>query len=369
MTGMTQDSVDEVDETDLALIHALQVTPRASWTQLGRALRVDPATVARRWQRLERAGLAWVTCVVGPALHTEFCMAYVEVECAPGRLAEVAAELSGRPEIGYVHHLTGHYGLLAVLALRTPAEVSAHLAQFLGPMPAVRSYRAQIRTIGFSESSRWRLRSLEPAQQGALEAGPPAADPGQPWADRRQTRTDGSDQQLYRLLHEDGRMPFTELARRTGVSEPTARRRVARLLGNRLLRLRCEVAQSVTGWPITAVLWGEVPAERLDSAGRALTALADVRLCCAMTGPRNLLLMVWLRSLEDLPRLEASIARRCGVNVVDRSVCLQTFKQMGRLLDTQGRSVGNVEPNSVGFESPTTALPGPADAAPRYASR
>ncbi|MER8160818.1 Lrp/AsnC family transcriptional regulator [Streptomyces sp. NPDC094472] len=331
---------DIVDERDLALINALQVTPRASWAQLGQALDLDPMTVARRWARLCDSGLAWVTCVAGPALHSDFCMAYIEIECGPGRLEAVAAALSAERPVRYVHHLTGPYGLLVVIALRTPAAVSAYVRHTIDRLPGVRSSRVEMRTVGYSEASRWRLRSLERSQQHVLESleARPAAVGG--------ARVDVTDQELYRLLHEDGRMPFTVLADRAGISEPTARRRVKRLLASRLLRLRCEVAQSISGWPVTAVCWASVPPQHLESTARSLTALQDVRLCCGLTGGRNLLLMVWLRTLGDLPRLEAAITERSShVTIVDRATVLHTVKQMGRLLDAEGRSIGNVAPN------------------------
>ena len=58
---MTQDSAKDVDELDLAVVNCLQLSPRASWTLVGEALDVDPVTVARRWQRLSSAGIAWVS--------------------------------------------------------------------------------------------------------------------------------------------------------------------------------------------------------------------------------------------------------------------------------------------------------------------
>ncbi|MFJ9587998.1 Lrp/AsnC family transcriptional regulator [Streptomyces acidicola] len=332
---------DSVDERDLALINAIQVAPRASWAQLGKTLGVDPATVARRWEQLSATGLAWVTCVAGPALHSEFCMAYVDVECRPGRLDEVATALSAEPQIRYVHHLTGQYDLLIVIALRKPADLSAYLRGTVTRIPGVRSCRAEMRTAGYTEASRWRLRSLERSQQHALQtAGTEPAPAGN-------LRVDVVDRNLYRLLHEDGRMAFRQLAQRTGTSEPTARRRTKRLLTAQLLRLRCEVAQSITGWPITAVIRAHVPPQHLDSTARSVSALPDVRLCCGLTGQRNLLLMVWLRTLDDLPRFEATISERFGhLTIVDRAMCLHTVKQMGRLLDGNGRSIGHVAPNT-----------------------
>lgn len=52
-----QSDVRLLSEEDLALVHALQLQPRASWSVLGRALDVDPVTVARRWSRAETSDL------------------------------------------------------------------------------------------------------------------------------------------------------------------------------------------------------------------------------------------------------------------------------------------------------------------------
>jgi DNA-binding Lrp family transcriptional regulator len=326
---------DSVDEVDLALVNAVQVTPRASWTRLGRALGIDAATAARRWQRLHESGLAWVTCVVGPARHGTFCMAYLELDCAPGSLDELAARLTELDRVLYVHHLTGRFPLLAVLARPDPAAVAEYLRERIEPLPGLRDYRCELRTVGYSEPSRWRLRSLEPAQWQALE---PEHEPAGP---RGGVRIDAVDQQLYELLREDGRMAYTELARRARISEPTARRRVNRLLTNRALRLRCDIAQPISGAPVTAVIWASVPASALAKAGATLAALPQVRLCCALTGPRNLLLMVWLRDPREMPELELILRERAPeLTVLDRAICLRTLKQMGRLLDAQGRCIG-----------------------------
>jgi len=331
---------DSVDELDLALINALQVAPRASWSAVGAALGVDPVTVARRWERLEAAGLAWVTCVAGPLAHGEFCMAYIDVMCRPGRLDDVAAALTVHPEVRYLHQLASDFELLVVIAVATPADVAAYLSGRLAGTDGIAAYRAHLRTAGYREPSGWRLHTLTPAQRGALEfAARPSAQP-----DRRHVRTDDVDRRLFALLHEDGRMAASRVASRAGISEASARRRITRLLANQLVRLRCEVAQSVSGTPVTAVLRLRAAPERLDATAHQLAVLRETRMCCALTGPHNLLLMLWLPTLGDLPRFEAALVERMpGLDVADRAVCLRTLRQMGRLLDGAGRAVGRTE--------------------------
>jgi AsnC-type helix-turn-helix domain len=41
-----------LDETDLAIVHALQFSPQASWTLVGSVLEISPVTASRRWERL-----------------------------------------------------------------------------------------------------------------------------------------------------------------------------------------------------------------------------------------------------------------------------------------------------------------------------
>lgn len=329
---------DFVDETDLALLNALQVAPRASWAVLGRALDLDAATVARRWRRLQAEGYAWVTCGVGPPRHNTFCLAYIEIECVHGDFDAVRSSLAHQPEVIYLHHVTGYRGLLIVVAQRSPTEISAYIRDTLEPMPGIRSIRAEIRTAGHVEPSRWRLRSLDPDQQRTLDAGTDTEDR------THDIRLQPVDQRIYQLLHEDGRMSYTAIAERAEISEPTARRRTDRLLSSGILRLRCEVVQSVSGWPVSAVLWAAIPPTRLEGTVQSLSALPQVRLCCSLTGPRNLLMMVWLRSLDALPTLERTLQERAHeLTIVDRAVCLHTAKQLGRLLNREGRATAHVQ--------------------------
>lgn len=53
------ENLPPLSELDLALVNALQISPRAPWTELAKALDIDAATVARRWERLRTAGHAW----------------------------------------------------------------------------------------------------------------------------------------------------------------------------------------------------------------------------------------------------------------------------------------------------------------------
>ncbi|RVU14610.1 Lrp/AsnC family transcriptional regulator [Streptomyces antnestii] len=328
---------DLVTELDLALVNALQVRPRASWTELGKVLDVDPVTVARRWKRLTDAGLAWVTCYTASARRAR--MAYVEVDCRSEAVGDVAQELARDPHVVSVHHLTGARSLLLSLAVHTPAALSVYLMDRLGKMKGITATRTQVVTAIYGDASLWRLRSLEPAQRQALQTtGPQASRPA-----ALTTEVSAEDRRLIQTLAADGRQSCAVLAERTGLSEPTVRRRLNRLLNQHEAVLRCEVAQKISGWPYTAVLWASAPTGQLEHVGRSLASVPEIRACAAVSGTSNLLLFAWLRDVTDLHRLEQLVVQRHpDVTITERAVSLHTIKLLGRLLDADGHSIGHV---------------------------
>ncbi|MFD8216034.1 AsnC family protein [Streptomyces sp. NPDC059697] len=74
----------ELDELDRGVVHALQIHPRAPWTLVGEVLGVNPVTAARRWHRLEEAGLAWVTACPRLSNSRIVVTGVVEVDTEPG---------------------------------------------------------------------------------------------------------------------------------------------------------------------------------------------------------------------------------------------------------------------------------------------
>ncbi|MEV0319731.1 Lrp/AsnC family transcriptional regulator [Streptomyces sp. NPDC050658] len=324
-----------LDELDLTLVNALQISPRASWAELAKTLDVDSATVARRWERLRSAGHAWVTAYPFPDASLG-CAALVEIDCAPGQDTAVAEVLSADARAATVEHAAGGRDLLITVMAPDFAALSGYVVDRLGKVPGITSTRAHLITGSYTEGSFWRLRSLTRAQQESLAAarrgtgGLPA--PG--LAEHRE---------LILALGENGRLSLSEVAARLGVSVNTAGRRLARLLDSGRLVLRCDLARSLSGSPVSVTFFGSVPAEHLEATARELAKLPETRLCVGVSGPQNLVATVWVRSLVDVQALEVRLAHALPhLRIVDRAIALRAVKLMGRLLDAGGRAVGFV---------------------------
>ncbi|WP_262403510.1 Lrp/AsnC family transcriptional regulator [Actinomadura sp. CNU-125] len=290
-----------LDELDHLLVTALQTAPRADWRRIGAAIGVDGSTAARRWARLTGAGLAWLACFPVAVEWMTPVVTFIEVDCAPGRLNEVAAELVEDPHVFNLEHVTGGRDLIVTVVLRDHAELARYVGFRLGRLAGVTATRTQIATTLHSEGSRWRLDRLDARQRDALVRDRPH-EPGD-----RPLRT--ADRELARLLVEDCRQPVARLAERTGLSPATVRRRLARMERGGALMYRCEVARSLSGWPVTVYLWASAPPDEVARLAGRIAGLRETRMCASLSGADNVLFVVWLRSTDRIQSFETALRR------------------------------------------------------------
>ncbi len=321
-----------LSEADLALIDALQISPRASWAQLGDVLGVDPVTVARRWARLNSAGEAWSTVALGQRqLHT-MTMAFLELDCEAGATLEVAEALGQAGHLITLQHIAGSYDLWVIAVSASLPPLADYLLADLPRLPGVRKIRTHMATRVFDASRRWRLRVLPRSAVSALTPTTGPADSTRPM--------DDIDRRLFSALSVDGRATYPELGELVDASSRTVQRRLARLVATGDVDFRCDLARPLAGWHAAAVLWVEMPDHLLEKTGRALVDWAETRTCAAIAGPANMLLTVGLHSASDLHPLVSRLTSEFPhIRVVDRQMVLRQAKLYGRVLDPTGRWV------------------------------
>ncbi|MFE6960011.1 AsnC family transcriptional regulator, partial [Streptomyces sp. NPDC057696] len=114
----------DLDELDRGVVHALQIHPRALWTLIGEVLGVDPVTVARRWHRLEAAGLAGVTAYPRLTDARIVVTGLVEVDTEPGVAEDVARALAEDPAVPNIKLTAGGRDIVAAVQTRSLDELS-----------------------------------------------------------------------------------------------------------------------------------------------------------------------------------------------------------------------------------------------------
>lgn len=329
---------------DQLLIGALQVAPRAPWSAIGEALGVSPVTAARHWQRITDEGTAWVTASPGIAWRAEQCFAYVEINCAPAQRFDVATKLAQHDLVVSVELTTGSADILITIAASDLATLAHYLLEHLSVMENILSTRARVATKLYTEGSSWRLIKFDQTAQRILERSrlEPDAGPGDdnPIAMTQELKS------IATLLAMNGRASYSELANLTGISATSVRRHTNRLIRGGIMLPRTDVSAELSEWPVQVYLWADAPIDNLADSARVLSQFRQVRLCATVTAASNLILSAWLRTVEEVHRLELAISRQLPqVRIVDRLVVLRTVKRMGRLIDAQGRAVGVVPIN------------------------
>ncbi len=142
---------------------------------------------------------------------------------------------------------------------------------------------------------------------------------------------DAIDVRILAALQQDGRMSNLELAEAVHLSPAQCNRRHKRLEAQGLIkRYETRLDASLLGFGVTAFI--QVTMERghareIKKFRDAVTALAQVQECYAVTGESDYVLKVVasdLRALSDF--LLGKLMRLPGVNGVHSSVCLDEIK-------------------------------------------
>jgi DNA-binding Lrp family transcriptional regulator len=326
------------DELDIAIVDAVRSAPRASWRDLAPVLGVDPATVGRRWSRMQSDGVAWVTA--HPAGSATPSCALVEITCVPGRSSEVAGVLAEDVEAATVKVTAGARDVLVLAQAPDLDALSAYLLDRVEHVPGITNVRSHIVTRSTVDASRWREGSLDPEQRRRLQSP----------ADTRPNRgglpsgvLEAADHRIVRALGIDGRMSFERLAAHAGLGPVAVRRRLARMEGAGLVTLRCDTSRHLSGRAVVTVYFGSIDVHDLEEAEARIRALPGVRACYLVAGPFNIVIDAWLRSTAEAHDLERRMSQVLPtLRVQDRSVVLRMIKLLGRVLDHEGRSMRSV---------------------------
>ncbi|MFT4307486.1 MAG: Lrp/AsnC family transcriptional regulator [Microbacterium sp.] len=327
MTGITLDAVDR------RLLHALQIEPRAGWSELAPVVGASAATLARRWERLRSEGLAWVTGHTARGL-----IALVEIECLPNLLDAVASELVLDPYIGVLDDTSGGRDLLATIFAPDLGTLAEHIARTTARIAGIRAARTHILSDVLIDGGSWRLRALSDEAAERL----PRARPPRPRAARSvspELRA-AIEQELWL----DGRASIASIAERHGFTPQRVSDGIAILRQSGELTLRTDIAREASGWPVYAWYFVEAPARTIEAARQTITAVPEVRLAATAPSRYNLILAVWLRRLTDINRFEIALEGALpGARIADRSVIPRIRKHMNQLIGIDTRSLGSAD--------------------------
>lgn len=127
-----------IDDTDKAIIEALQADGRMPYTRLGAAVGLSEAAVRQRVQRLTESGVVQIVAVTDPLMlgFSRMAMVGLKVE---GDLRTVAADIAAIPDVSYVVIVSGSFDLLMEVVCEDDDHLLAILNDKVRAIPGVRS--------------------------------------------------------------------------------------------------------------------------------------------------------------------------------------------------------------------------------------
>lgn len=326
---MENTQITQLDELDHQLVQALLIDGRAAFSRIAAVLGVSDQTVIRRYRRLRTAGLLRVVGL--PVGHRVGLLeSWLRVQCTPDAAVAVADALARRPDISWVTLNSGGTEVNCVTRARSREDRDLLLLHKLPRTQRVTAVTAHtVLRVFIGGPARWLgVNRLTEQQVADLEHPAHSAGGG------GQVQLDETDLALFAALARDGRTGYPELARATGLSESTARRRLEHLHELGALFFDVEIDPALLGYPTQATLWATVAPAGLAAAGAALAAHPGVPFAAAVTGSANLVAVVLCRDTDELYEfLTARLGSLPAIQQVELTPVIRTVKRAGLLTD------------------------------------
>ncbi|WP_243726647.1 Lrp/AsnC family transcriptional regulator [Actinocrispum wychmicini] len=317
----------ELDAIDRGLIYALNIDGRASFSKIADVLGVSDQTVARRYRQLRATNTARVVGLALPWRVGETRW-YLRVRCAPDVSVSVASALAMRSDTYWVRMLSGGTEIDCVVQCRAHQEPGNLLLQKLPKTQRVLDVSAHSLLhayVGGPVEQSEVLSGLTKEQVSALRPKVRYTDEIVP--------LDDADYRMLAALERDGRVGFADLAKVTGWSESTAKRRVDFLRETGALYFDVDMDMVALGYPVEARLWMAVPPAQLAEVGRALAKHPEVVFAAATTGSRNLMASVVFRTVPAFYRyLTEKLGTLRAVENLETAPVIRTLKRGATLL-------------------------------------
>jgi Lrp/AsnC family transcriptional regulator for asnA, asnC and gidA len=138
---------------------------------------------------------------------------------------------------------------------------------------------------------------------------------------------DELDKLILQTLQQDGRIPFTKIAKQAGVSETTIRRRYGQLVEAGIVRTVGIVDPHAIGFQAPAIIGVSVEPGMIDQVARAIAEFPEVSYLVMTLGTFDLVVEVFCR---DLPHITDLLTQRIyllpGVRSTETLTIAKSYK-------------------------------------------
>ncbi|MBI2856844.1 MAG: Lrp/AsnC family transcriptional regulator [Chloroflexi bacterium] len=296
---------DSIDAVDLKLIGVLSRNARLPYTVIAEKIGVNPVTTKKRVRRLLREGIITLEMVPDPARLGYQTVALIGLHTRLARSEQVAKDLVAKSAVVYVALTSGRYDILAFALFKSPLT----LAEF------VENELAGIEGIEWTETL-MNLKVIRQPWATVLEPAPTSRE------------IDALDRRIIEGLQDDIRIPFAGLATKLGISVPTVRQRVGRLVNEGILAF-CALPDIVKlGYQTIATLGLGVRLSKIKEVQRELLNKKNLQYIGLTAGRYDLVVWGLFQSPTDLTTfLQKELAPIEGIERSETFLNLQVLKR------------------------------------------
>lgn len=280
-----------LDALNRRIVAALQISPRATWRQIAAAVGSSETTVKRRAERMLEAGILRITLMEAAVPGFPVLL---QLNCELSRGMDVAHALAARDDVRFVSLVTGQVDVVAEMIVPSNRRLAEIITTELPSIPGILGTTTETVLRTFKTSYDW---SSDVLGAGAALLEPPV-DPYQ--RSPRAVVQDHVSRQIIATLRENGRLSYTELAARCGITESTARYRTEQLLEGGVVQPVTLVNPRLLDFDFELLLWLRADLVKREEIAAALVARREVRYLSVTSGYSDMVCEVILRSQADV---------------------------------------------------------------------
>ena len=139
---------------------------------------------------------------------------------------------------------------------------------------------------------------------------------------------DALDMKILKLLEEDGRVSFTEIAKKLKLNESTIRKRVLRLQEKRVIKkFSVDLDPSKIGLKTVAIIGVDVEPVKLIEAAQKICEIPETRYVATSTGDHMIMTEIWAKDGRELTNLISNrIGKIEGIKKICPAIILEKLK-------------------------------------------
>ena len=279
-TQRTQGAVT-LSDTDLDIIAALQLAPRASFTALAEILDTTSATLGKRVQNLQEQRVMSVIGRVSWPIVSSYNPFELWIRTRPGESLAVAQSLLQFPEAQFVMQATGSADVFATIVPLHGTDYYELLSRTIPQLDGIVAVESNLILHSEFVGTSWRLCRLTAEQELALTA---LTEHDEEAPITSVTDLSSVEFEALKMLRVNGRVSSAEVARKLGISSSTAFRTVGRLLGSGAVTPRVEVAPTTVGYPLMGAVAISADPRHVTTILRELSVHPSTRMLSTVSG-------------------------------------------------------------------------------------